>query len=92
MTYFNDVVEKLSIDELSILGVLFDKKANAVFKSVKNKEVIEDTFLTKSKYFTSLSRLSASCLIETVGSKNDKVYITAYGINALQEQLKGEDY
>lgn len=92
MTYFNEVVEKLSIDELSILGVLFDKKANAVFKSIKNKEVIEDTFLTRSKYFNSLSKLTASCLVETVGSRNDKVYITSYGINALQEQLKGEDY
>lgn len=92
MTYFNEVVEKLSIDELSILGILFDKKANAVFKSVKNKEVIEESFLTKSKYFSSLSRLTASCLVETVGSKNEKVFITCHGINALQEQLKGEDY
>lgn len=89
MTYFDNVIEKLTIDELSILGELYDKKADAVFKSVKNKDIMTNTKLTKSRYFNSINKLSATCLTETVGAKNSKVYITEYGINALQKSLEG---
>lgn len=92
MAYFDAVIEKLSTDELAILGELFDKDATAVFKSIKNKDIIHAINLTKSKYFSSLSKLNATCLIHTTGAKNSKVYITNYGITAVEEHLKGVDH
>ena len=89
--YFQQITSKLTFDEMVVLGYLSDKQANVVFKSVKKKDILDDTQLTTSKLRTSLIRLEANNLIEIVSnSKEHRVYITEYGQLALNEHLKEE--
>lgn len=88
--YFNDVVNRLRIEELDILAHLCQNEADAPFKSIKGTDVMDLVQMSKSKYFRSLDRLKALYFVDFVESgKSQKLFITQYGKEALQKSLEG---
>jgi predicted transcriptional regulator len=92
LDYFDFVVNRLDIDELGILGILFDKEANAVFKALPTKHTMDLADLSKSKFYRLLNRLSSAGFVEcSKGTNYSKIYLTQFGINALEKSLEGEN-
>ena len=90
-TYFQHIVSKLTYNEMVILGLLHDQQANAVFKSITKKNAHESTELSLAEFRKSLIRLEANGFIETCSSqKEHRIFITNFGLVALNEQLKEE--
>lgn len=88
--YFEEVVSQLHVEDLSILAQLQQNDADAKFKAIKNKHLMELTELSEFKYKKSLERLKALQFVDCVhDEQNKKIFITRYGIEALQKSLKG---
>lgn len=88
--YFNDVVSSLTIDDMNILGILYDKEATAGFKAMINNEVYEMSGLSEATYRRIIYRLAANKFIEIIGvKKQNALYITEYGIQAIMKSLEG---
>lgn len=91
-SYFDYIVSKLDLNELKILGILYDNNAITTYKAMLKKNVIEESGLTEAKFRKSLTKLEANCFVEIVtGSKSHKIYLTDYGVSALSKSLEGED-
>ncbi|WP_299831288.1 hypothetical protein [uncultured Metabacillus sp.] len=89
--YFSYILSNLSLNELSVLGILSDNQANLVFKSMKKKTIQDLSQLSTAKFRKSLDRLEANRFIEIVtNEKEHKIYITEYGQIALNQSLKEE--
>lgn len=89
--YFSLIVSSLPINDLKVLGVLSDSRADAVFKSMKRKDLQEQVVLTDALFRKSLERLEANQFIQLVTKEKEyKVFITPYGLLALNESLREE--
>ncbi len=90
--YFPYIISKLTIDDMTVLGILSDLQVNAVFKSIKKKDVLSKTHLTEANFRKSIYRLEANGFIEIVKTdKEHKIYITEFGQIALNESLNEEE-
>jgi hypothetical protein len=88
--YFIDVIKDLSLDDMKLLGALHDQEATAGFKSLNNCEALIASGLSQATYRKVFYRLAANKFITTVTQKRQhSIYITQYGIVALQITLKG---
>jgi predicted transcriptional regulator len=87
--YFHDVVSSLSMDEMRVLGILFDNEATVTFKAMATNSVVEQGGLSEALYRKIMYRLSANKLIQVVPVKRQhSMIITQYGIEALKNSLK----
>lgn len=87
--YFIEVVKDLSIDDMRFLGMLHDQDATAGFKAIRNSEVLDACGLSKATFRKVFCRLSANKFISIVTQKRQhSIYITEYGMAALQTTLK----
>ncbi len=90
--YFPYIISKLTIDDMTILGILSDQQANAVFKSVKKRDVLKKASLSEANFRKSTYRLEANGFIEIVKTDREhKIYITEFGQIALNESLNEEE-
>lgn len=91
MDYFQTVVSDLTIEDLTVLGILHDNEATSNFKSLKYQKVIDLSNLTKAKFYKTIHRLTANKLIETIAGREYQMYITNFGILALEKSLNKEE-
>lgn len=88
--YLQEIINKLTLDDVILLGTLYENEATATHKAMKKKTIIEISSLTEAKYKKSLYRLMGSCLIDIVtGITEQRVYVTDYGFIAIQKHLEG---
>lgn len=88
--YFKDVVSSLSIDDMNILGILYDNEALATFKAINGNEVFETSGLSEATYRKIIYRLIANKFVEAVTLKRQhSLFITQYGATALKTSLEG---
>lgn len=96
MTYFDEVVARLNIDDVSLLTLLQECGAIRLIKGMtkedlKSESVKVETQFSESTIRSSLSKLEALLLIERDStSKHHKFIITSYGVMALEYHLEGE--
>lgn len=82
--YFDHIIKHLTIEEMVILAVLNDMDATAAFKAMKRTEVLEQSKLTIAHFRKSIGKLLSTCLVNVVaGGKEQKVFLSEYGIEAL---------
>jgi RIO-like serine/threonine protein kinase len=87
--YFQDVVSSLSLDDMNVLGALFDQDATAGFKAVQNIDVQQKAKLTEATFRKVLYRLIANKFINVVTlTRQHSLYITSYGVEALKKSLE----
>lgn len=87
--YFYDVVSSLSIEDMNVLGVLYDNDATATFKSMMTTQVSEGSGLSEATYRKIIYRLIGNKFIQVVTLKRQhSMFITQYGIQALKTSLK----
>lgn len=96
MTYFDEVISRLNIDDISLLTLLQECGANRIVKG-KTKEDLKiesikvETQFSEATIRSALSKLEALLLIERdSSSKHHKFIITSYGVMALEYHLEGE--
>lgn len=88
--YFDLIVSKLTVDDLSILGVLQVNEATNAFKSLRKQAITKQGQLSEAIFRRSFGRLTGTCLVESVtGKKEHSFFITEYGIMALQQSMEG---
>ncbi|WP_165571653.1 hypothetical protein, partial [Cytobacillus praedii] len=89
--YFCEIVSSLSIDDLSILGVLNDNEAEIKFKAIPKVIVLEESKLTDANFRKSLYRLEIAKFIEIIKDhKSHSLIITPFGQKALFTSLSKE--
>jgi DNA-binding MarR family transcriptional regulator len=87
--YFEHIVKNLTIEEMGILAVLSDMDSTAAFKAVRRTEVLGKSELTIAHFRKAVGKLVSACLVNVVpGSKEQKVFLTEYGLKALEFTLK----
>lgn len=87
--YFQDVVSSLSIEDMNVLGILYDNEAKASFRAMRNVEVLIASGLTAATFRRIMYRLIANRFVETMlGKKSHSLYITQYGVAALKASLE----
>jgi hypothetical protein len=87
--YFDYVVNNLTIEDMEVLGIIYDEGADASFKALKNQELYERSGFTTATYRRITARLNANKFIETVSiQKHHAFYITQFGIEAVHKSLE----
>jgi predicted transcriptional regulator len=87
--YLDEIAERLSINELMVLGKLKDYQADAKFKSMRRSLLMEKSNLTVADFRKVINRLEITNFIELVyGQKEHKIYITEFGKYALSKSLQ----
>lgn len=90
-TYFYDIVNSLSFDDLVILGILNDNEAEMKFKAITKGEISDHGKLSDAKLRKSLYRLEIAKFIEIVkDNKEHSVFITPIGQRALFTSISKE--
>ncbi|MGG0754913.1 hypothetical protein [Brevibacillus laterosporus] len=89
--YFNEVVNALTHEDFQVLGCLFDVKATASFKAKNKNKIMEDTNFSTAVLRRIINRLIACRLIEISTMVNGKrsYYLSKYGVQAINNSLKG---
>jgi hypothetical protein len=86
--YFQDVVNELGIEELHLLGFLYDNEATVGFKALKKEVVMQQANLSEAVYRRIIGRLSIAKFIESVNqSKHSALFVSEYGVAAIQKSL-----
>lgn len=88
--YFQHVASCLTMDDLKVLGVLYDNDATAGYSAMKNADVLSATKLSEATYRRIVYRLSANKFVEIVTQqKMHMLYITQFGTSAINTTMKG---
>jgi hypothetical protein len=88
--YFRSVVSSLTIDDMKVLGILYDHEADAGFKALLNSDVFGNSGLSEATYRRIIYRLEANKFIEIINvKKQNALYITRYGVNAVLKSIEG---
>lgn len=86
--YFEHIASRLNIEDMEVLGILFDNEATSSFKAMKNQRVFELSKFSEAKYRRTIGRLAALSLIESdTTTKSHSLIITNYGIAAIQKTV-----
>jgi RIO-like serine/threonine protein kinase len=89
--YFEHIVNNLKLDDFGVLGRLYDNDATIPFKAMSKKTVIEQTKMSEANLRKTLYRLEAVDFVRAVtGCKEHKIYLTGYGLLAMQETFQDE--
>lgn len=87
--YFAAVVETLSIEDSTILGILHDDDANSKVKAIKVNDLWQKSGLSEAKFRKVMDRLTALRFIVFVKDyKEHSIFISDYGVEALESILK----
>lgn len=87
--YFNYIVNGLSYDEVLLLGILKEADATAPFKSILRIDMYRESNLSLASFRKTVnSLLSVQFISVVVGDKKQRIYITDFGIKALNDFLK----
>lgn len=87
--YLHFIVSKLTIEELSILGILNDKDATAAFKAIRRSLLFKESKLSTATFRKTVDKLTATQFLKIVtGGKEGKLYLSYYGQKALQQSLE----
>jgi hypothetical protein len=87
--YFEYVINNLTIEELNILGILLDQDSAAPYKAMTNQEVFQKSSMTEATYRKVIYGLICHKFIETLNTKKQRnVYLTEYGVMAIQKSLE----
>lgn len=92
--YFDKIVSNLLADDLIILDILYTNDAIEKHKAIKNKTLMKLTNndMSFALYRNAIQRLQATALIYVSNITKDKsVYISEYGIMALERKLNKEE-
>lgn len=90
--YFENLVSNLTIEDMVILGFLYDNDSDSAYKSIKRSIVKQETELSVSTFKKALLRLEAIKFIDIdKHSKEHKIFITDYGQTALSKQIEREE-
>lgn len=85
-SYFQNVITKLTHEDINLLTILREHNATSTFKAVKNQKVAELSKLTEAHYRRVMSRLAALDFIQiTPSSREYLLYLTPYGEAAHEE-------
>lgn len=88
--YFKSVVSSLTVDDMNILDILYSKEADAAFKAIVNSDVLRISKLSEATYRRIIYRLEANKFIEIINvKKQNALYITQYGIQAIIKSVEG---
>lgn len=88
--YFKDVASSLTMDDFRVLAALYDQDAVSGFSAMKNSDILLATKLSEATYRRIVYRLSANKFVEIVTrQKMHMLYITQYGVNAINTTMKG---
>ena len=91
--YFENVVRKLTIEDVRILSWLLAEDATAAFKAIKRSSVFEGINLSATSFRKTLSKLEAINFIGMVtNAKEHKLYLTQFGQRAVTkatEEVEG---
>ena len=87
--YFSFIINHLTFEEVTILGILRDEDATAAFKSMKRSQVAKEAAFTEAVFRKVIGKLAATHFISTViAGKEHRVYLTDYGQAALDYSLR----
>jgi predicted transcriptional regulator len=87
--YFDHIIRQLAIEEVSVLGILLDRDATAAFKSVRRSQLYENSDMSLATFRKTIDKLKSTSFIEVVTTRKEhKVYLTSYGLLALEKSLK----
>lgn len=87
--YFDHIFRQLTIEEVAVLGILLDRDATAAFKSVRRSQLYESSDMSLATFRKTIDKLKATSFIEAVTARKEhKVYLTSYGLLALEKSLK----
>ena len=90
--YFGNIVRRLTIEEMGIIGLLSDVDATAAFKAIKRSELQKMSKLTEAHFRKTMDKLTAMQFIGVVtGGKDHKIFVTEYGHLALDYTLEEEE-
>lgn len=90
-TYFEEIVDSLTINDIKVLGYLNDQDADMKFKSVKREVLRNEINLTLAEFRRVVCRLEITKLIDIVtDQKEHRIYITNLGKIALFKSLSEE--
>lgn len=82
--YFTSIVDRLNLDDIQVLSSLFAQESINRISAKTKKEVLDKCHLSEARFRKSINRLDANNLIEIhTGSRGHLLFITEYGINAL---------
>lgn len=88
--YFKSVVSSLTVDDMNILEILYTKEADAAFKALLNSDVLTHSRLSEATYRRIIYRLEANKFVEIINvKKQNAMYITQYGIEAIIKSVEG---
>lgn len=87
--YFSDVVHSLTLEDISILGILHDQEATSKQKSIKTTTILKMSDSTEAKFRKSTDRLTAlQFVISNKDYKEHGLFISEYGVQALKNILE----
>jgi DNA-binding IclR family transcriptional regulator len=85
-SYFQNVITKLTHEDINLLTILREHEATSIFKAVRNQKVFEQSNLTEAQYRRVFNRLVALDFIHvTPSSREYLLYLTPYGEAAHEE-------
>lgn len=91
--YFHHILKSLTIEDVSILGILYDEDANSKVKAIKSPLLYGRSDTSEAKYRKVIGRLTSLNFIEINSDyKEHSLFITEYGKKALEltiENMKG---
>jgi folylpolyglutamate synthase/dihydropteroate synthase len=88
--YLEHIINQLTIEEVAVLGILKDQDATAVFKSLRRSQLYECSDMSVATFRKTIDKLKATSLVDLVTARKEhKVYLTTYGIQALEKSLQG---
>jgi RIO-like serine/threonine protein kinase len=90
MDYFSEIIDGLKQEDLLILNELYTNESTCNYKSITKQTLSESITLSTAIYRKTLGRLETLKLINiTTGSKNHSVYLTDYGMEAINLITEG---
>lgn len=91
ITYFDEVTNRLILDDYEVLGYLYYGGAVNPFTALSKIKIKEETKLSESLFRKAETRLYALLLIDQVaGTKSNSYYLTKYGLEVVQKHIKGD--
>jgi DNA-binding MarR family transcriptional regulator len=88
-SYLDEIADSLTINDLSVLGVLTDHKVDAKFKSMKKSRLRELSKLSIADFRKVVHRLEIAKFLEVVtGQKEHRIFITEFGRYAIEKSLE----
>ena len=91
-SYFENVIRQMTVEEVKVLGHLYEEDANASFKAIARKKVQEVLGLSQVEFRKTIEKLTATQFVDVVqGKREHRIFLTVYGQEALETSLHEEE-